>query len=197
MWLPGAESPPVRESSAALVECALGPVGERHGRRIVHRRGDTCFFREAGNRPAENVELRRPARLEVDQEAGLHPRRHAIDHAHHARDLRLGEAMPRARATATTSSIARCNNRRPSGSARSGPTAERASPHAAATPPRNTNFCTAPPGSDRTLGRPLRRPGTPRRSARPVRWSRRRARRRRRSERDCAARRCPARREPR
>src|SRR5213593_3927054 len=52
-----------------------------------------------------------------------------------------GRPMPRARATATISSIARCNRRRPSGAARSGPMGERASPHAAASAVRNTNFC--------------------------------------------------------
>src|SRR5436190_12052711 len=67
-------------------------VSERGRRRVVDRRGDTRLFREAGNRSAENVELRRPAGLEVDQEAGLHRRRQAIDHAEHARDLLLGEA---------------------------------------------------------------------------------------------------------
>src|SRR2546429_8160510 len=67
-------------------------VSERGRRRVVDRRSDTRLFREAGNRPAENVELRRPAGLEVDQEAGLHRRRQAIDHAEHARDLLLGEA---------------------------------------------------------------------------------------------------------
>src|SRR2546429_1587653 len=61
-------------------------------RRVVDRRGYTGLFREAGNRPAENVELRRPAGLEVDQEARLHAGRQAIDHAEHARDLLLGEA---------------------------------------------------------------------------------------------------------
>src|SRR2546430_730994 len=48
-----------------LISC-LGRAGPP--RRVVDRRGDTGLFREAGNRPAENVELRRPAGLEVDQE---------------------------------------------------------------------------------------------------------------------------------
>src|SRR2546429_1575034 len=67
-------------------------VSERGRRRVVDRRGYTGLFREAGNRPAENVELRRPAGLEVDQEARLHAGRQAIDHPYHTGDLAVGES---------------------------------------------------------------------------------------------------------
>src|SRR6266850_1559567 len=83
---------------AARSRCGCPPrrgasLAERAPRcRVVNRRGDPRLFREARNRATEDVELRRSSGLEVDQEAGLHAGRQAIDYAHHARDLPLGEA---------------------------------------------------------------------------------------------------------
>src|SRR5205814_9251371 len=83
---------PRDKSRWAISWSGLGWLSERGGRRVVDRRGDTRLFREAGNCPAEDLEFRRAAGLEVDQEARLHAGRQAIDHAHHTGDLAVGES---------------------------------------------------------------------------------------------------------
>src|SRR2546430_8048343 len=80
------------QSRSAISWSSLGWFSERPRCCFVSRRGDPRLFREARNRATEDVELRRASGLEVDQEAGLHAGRQAIDYAHHARDLPLGEA---------------------------------------------------------------------------------------------------------